>query len=148
MPALELDRQLCFALYTASRAMTAAYRPILAKLNVTYPQYLVLLVLWEEDRVTVGHLDERLLLDSGTLSPLLKRLETIGLVIRERSRHDERQVEITLTEEGRRLERRAKCIPEQMLAKTGMTTQDAQDLRETVHRLAHVLHESSRKDQS
>lgn len=148
MPALELDRQLCFALYTASRAMTAAYRPILAKLNVTYPQYLVLLVLWEEDRVTVGHLGERLLLDSGTLSPLLKRLETIGLVIRERSRHDERQVEVTLTEEGRQLERRAKCIPEQMLAKTGMTPQDAQDLRETVHRLAHVLHESSRKDQS
>lgn len=148
MPALELDRQLCFALYTASRAMTAAYRPILAKLNVTYPQYLVLLVLWEEDRVTVGHLGERLLLDSGTLSPLLKRLETIGLVIRERSRHDERQVEVTLTEEGRQLERRAKCIPEQMLVKTGMTPQDAQDLRETVHRLAHVLHESSRKDQS
>ena len=79
---LSLDRHLCFALYSASRAMTAAYRPVLDELNLTYPQYLVLLVLWEEGRATVGRLGERLQLDSGTLSPLLKRLEANGCVRR------------------------------------------------------------------
>ena len=90
MATLSLDRHLCFALYSASRAMTAAYRPVLDELNLTYPQYLVLLVLWEEGRATVGRLGERLQLDSGTLSPLLKRLEANGFVRRERSSTDER----------------------------------------------------------
>jgi MarR family transcriptional regulator, organic hydroperoxide resistance regulator len=103
MAALRLDRHLCFALYSASRAMTAAYRPILSELNITYPQYLVLLVLWEEGRITVGNLGERLQLDSGTLSPLLKRLAANGFVRRERSLADERSVEVTLTDAGRRL---------------------------------------------
>ena len=85
MAALSLDRHLCFALYSASRAMTAAYRPILTELNLTYPQYLVLLALREEGRATVGRLGERLQLDSGTLSPLLKRLEANGFIRRERS---------------------------------------------------------------
>ena len=107
MATLSLDRQLCFALYSASRAMTAAYRPILTELNLTYPQYLVLLVLWEQGRVTVGRLGERLQLDSGTLSPLLKRLEANGFVRRERSLDDERLVDVTLTPAGRRLERMA-----------------------------------------
>src|SRR5213079_2077082 len=117
MAMLSLDRQLCFALYSASRAMTAAYRPVLSEMNLTYPQYLVLLVLWEaasapgEGRVTVGQLGERLQLDSGTLSPLLKRLEANGFVRRERSRDDERIVEVTLTDGGRTLESRAQCIP-------------------------------------
>src|SRR4029077_10071780 len=102
MAMLTLDRHLCFALYSASRAMTAAYRPILTKLNLTYPQYLVLLVLWEEGRVTVGHLGERLQLDSGTLSPLLKRLEANGFVRRERSLDDERLVDGTPHPAGRR----------------------------------------------
>ena len=111
MATLSLDRQLCFALYSASRAMTAAYRPILTELNLTYPQYLVLLVLWEEGRVTVGRLGERLQLDSGTLSPLLKRLEANGFVRRERSLDDERLVDVTLTPAGRRLERKRPVHP-------------------------------------
>ncbi|PHV64467.1 MarR family winged helix-turn-helix transcriptional regulator, partial [Williamsia muralis] len=85
MSALRLDQQLCFALYSASRATTAAYRPILDELGLTYPQYLVLLVLWEDEPITVRRLGERLQLDSGTLSPLLKRLESAGLLVRQRT---------------------------------------------------------------
>lgn len=134
-----MDRQLCFALYSASRAMTAAYRPILSELNLTYPQYLVLLVLWEEDQVTVRRLGERLQLDSGTLSPLLKRLEANGFIRRERSLHDERQVEVTLTPAGRKLEGKAQCIPERLGAQTGITEQEAADLRDAIRRLADAL---------
>lgn len=137
--ALTLDRQLCFALYSASRAMTAAYRPILTELNLTYPQYLVLLVLWEEERVTVGGLGERLQLDSGTLSPLLKRLEANGFIRRERSLQDERQVEVTLTPAGRKLEGKAQCIPQQLGARMGITERDAADLRDAIHRLTDAL---------
>jgi DNA-binding MarR family transcriptional regulator len=144
--ALSLDRQLCFALYSASRAMTAAYRPILTELNLTYPQYLVLLVLWEEDRVTVGRLGQRLQLDSGTLSPLLKRLEANGFIRRERSATDERLVEITLTQAGRRLERKAQCIPEQLFSSTGMTEREAADLRDAVRHLTDALNASLRKE--
>lgn len=143
MAVLSVDRQLCFALYSASRAMTAVYRPVLTEMNLTYPQYLVLLVLWEaatgEGRVTVGQLGERLQLDSGTLSPLLKRLEANGFVRRDRSRDDERLVEVTLTESGRSLESRAQCIPERLFASTGMTEQDAADLRDAVRRLTDAL---------
>ena len=146
MFALSLDRHLCFALYSASRAMTAAYRPILTQLNLTYPQYLVLLVLWEERRVTVGSLGERLQLDSGTLSPLLKRLEANGFVRRERSRADERLVEITLTPAGRRLERRAQCIPEQLFSSSGLTEREAADLRDAVRHLTDALNASVRKE--
>lgn len=146
MAVLSVDRQLCFALYSASRAMTAAYRPVLAEMNLTYPQYLVLLVLWEaatdEGRVTVGRLGERLQLDSGTLSPLLKRLEANGLVRRERSRDDERIVEVTLTDSGRTLESRAQCIPERLFARTGMTEHEAADLRDAVRRLTDALNAS------
>lgn len=134
-----MDRQLCFALYSASRAMTAAYRPILSELNLTYPQYLVLLVLWEEDRVTVGRLGERLQLDSGTLSPLLKRLEANGFIHRERSQQDERQVEVTLTSAGRKLEAKAQCIPEKLGAQTGITEREAADLRDAIRRLTDAL---------
>jgi DNA-binding MarR family transcriptional regulator len=146
MAALSLDRHLCFALYSASRAMTAAYRPILTELNLTYPQYLVLLALWEEGRATVGRLGERLQLDSGTLSPLLKRLEANGLIRRERSTTDERLVEITLTPAGRRLERKAQCIPQQLFSSTGMTEREAADLRDAVRHLTDALNASVRKE--
>lgn len=119
--------------------MTAAYRPILTELNLTYPQYLVLLVLWEEERVTVGRLGERLQLDSGTLSPLLKRLEANGFIRRERSLQDERQVEVTLTPAGRKLEGKAQCIPQQLGARMGITERDAADLRDAIHRLTDAL---------
>ena len=146
MAALSLDRHLCFALYSASRAMTAAYRPILTQLNLTYPQYLVLLALWEEGRATVGRLGERLQLDSGTLSPLLKRLEANGFIRRERSTTDERLVEITLTPAGRRLERKAQCIPQQLFSSTGMTEREAADLRDAVRHLTDALNASVRKE--
>jgi len=146
MSPLSVDRQLCFALYSASRAMTAAYRPILAEMNLTYPQYLVMLVLWEEERVTVSRLGERLQLDSGTLSPLLKRLEANGFVRRERSTDDERLVDVTLTPAGRRLERKAQCIPERLFSSTGMTEREAADLRDAVHHLTDALNASTRKE--
>ncbi|HTF45906.1 MAG TPA: MarR family transcriptional regulator [Pseudonocardia sp.] len=118
----------------------------MTELNLTYPQYLVLLVLWEEGRVTVGQLGERLQLDSGTLSPLLKRLEANGFVRRERSLADERLVDVTLTDAGRRLERRAQCIPERLFSSTGLTEHDAEDLRDAVRQLADALNASLRKE--
>jgi DNA-binding MarR family transcriptional regulator len=143
MATMSLDQHLCFALYSASRAMTAAYRPVLTEMDLTYPQYLVLLVLWEEERVTVGQLGERLQLDSGTLSPLLKRLEANGFVRRERSSVDERLVDVTLTDAGRKLEHRAQCIPEQLFSSTGMTEQNAADLRDAVRQLTEALNASA-----
>ncbi|KUI32693.1 MarR family winged helix-turn-helix transcriptional regulator [Mycobacterium sp. GA-2829] len=139
MAMLRLDQHLCFALYSATRAMTAAYRPVLTELNLTYPQYLALLVLWEDGPVTVGRLGERLHLDSGTLSPLLKRLEANGYVNRRRSRTDERQVEVVLTDAGQALEERAQCIPEQLFSATGLSADEAEQLRVAVRRLSDVL---------
>jgi MarR family transcriptional regulator, organic hydroperoxide resistance regulator len=110
-PALLLDNQLCFALYSTSLAMTKLYKPLLDELGLTYPQYLVMLVLWEEDGPMVSELGERLFLDSGTLTPLLKRLETAGLVARVRDTQDERRVHITLTAAGRKLKVKAQKIP-------------------------------------
>ena len=108
---LALDRQLCFALYSSSLAMTKLYKPLLAPLGLTYPQYLVMLALWEDDGVTVSALGERLHLDSGTLTPLLKRLEAAGLLARQRDSDDERRVRIALTPAGRALKRQAASIP-------------------------------------
>jgi DNA-binding MarR family transcriptional regulator len=109
--ALALDNQLCFALYSSSLAMTKLYKPLLDDLALTYPQYLVMLCLWERDGVTVSELGERLFLDSGTLTPLLKRLEAAGLLSRLRDTADERRVLIRLTSAGRRLKARAQKIP-------------------------------------
>ncbi|ORM70811.1 MarR family winged helix-turn-helix transcriptional regulator [Pantoea rwandensis] len=109
---LQLDQQLCFALYSANLAMHKVYRQLLAQLEITYPQYLVMLVLWQQDDVTVSEIGEQLFLDSATLTPLLKRLESAGLLRRQRSRQDERQVVVTLTDEGRALREKAQTIPE------------------------------------
>lgn len=109
--ALLLDNQLCFALYSASLAMTKLYKPLLDGLGLTYPQYLALLALWEQDGLTVSELGQRLTLDSGTLTPLLKRLEAGGLITRLRDTQDERRVLIRLTPEGRRLKASARRIP-------------------------------------
>lgn len=116
---LRLDHQLCFALYSASLAMTKLYKPLLEPLGLTYPQYLVMLVLWEGDGVTVSQLGERLALDSGTLTPLLKRLEAAGLVQRLRDSADERRVLLQLTREGRALKRRALAVPEAVACASG-----------------------------
>ncbi|MFM2054986.1 MAG: hypothetical protein RL456_3023 [Pseudomonadota bacterium] len=136
---LALDQQLCFALYAASLAMTRRYRPLLEPLGLTYPQYLVMLVLWERDGRGVGELGDLLSLDSGTLTPLLKRLETLGLVRRTRSREDERRVEITLTEAGRAMRAHAAAIPPQLVARTGCSLGELATLRGELHRLRVAL---------
>ncbi|MBC7436998.1 MAG: MarR family transcriptional regulator [Bdellovibrionales bacterium] len=110
-PALLLDNQLCFAMYSTSLAMTKLYKPLLEELNLTYPQYLVMLVLWERDGLMVSELGDRLYLDSGTLTPLLKRMETAGLLARIRAVDDERRVHISLTAAGRGLKSKATKIP-------------------------------------
>ena len=114
-----LDHQLCFALYSSSLVMTKLYKPVLGALALTYPQYLVLLVLWETDAIGVGELGERLYLDSGTLTPLLKRMEAAGLLARERAASDERRVIVTLTAAGRALCRKAESVPRQVACATG-----------------------------
>jgi DNA-binding MarR family transcriptional regulator len=116
---LALDDQLCFALYAAQRAMTRAYAPLLEPLGITYPQYLVMIVLWEEDGASVKRIGERLALDSGTLTPLLKRLEQQGLVARRRSEEDERVVHIDLTQAGKALRAKAKRIPHTLACRAG-----------------------------
>jgi DNA-binding MarR family transcriptional regulator len=113
---LRLDNQLCFAVYSTSLAMTKLYKPQLDKLKLTYPQYLVMLVLWEGDGLMVSELGERLSLDSGTLTPLLKRLEANGLVARIRDVADERRVHVSLTAAGRRLKARAASVPACLMA--------------------------------
>jgi MarR family transcriptional regulator, organic hydroperoxide resistance regulator len=116
---MRLDRQLCFALYRASRAVIRAYAPLLEPLRLTYPQYVTLLALWEEDGVSVKRLGERLTLDSATLTPLLKRLEQGHLVERRRDSADQRVVRIHLTRQGRALQARARSVPEAMLCRVG-----------------------------
>jgi len=126
---LALDKQFCFALYSASLAMTKTYKPLLDKLGLTYPQYLVMLVLWQEDGLLVKTIGEKLFLDSGTLTPLLKRLEASGFIVRARDLKDERQVRITLTREGRALKRRAQDVPQQVLCASGQSEQAVASLR-------------------
>ena len=133
MATLRLEDQLCFALYSASRAVSSAYRPLLDELNLTYPQYLVLLVLWEDEACSIGQLGDRLHLDSGTLSPLIKRLEAAGLVRRQRSNADERRVDVTLTADGRALEDRAACIPERLLGSTDADPAQLAALRDALN---------------
>ncbi|MEV4235778.1 MarR family winged helix-turn-helix transcriptional regulator [Nocardia sp. NPDC050408] len=145
---LTLDEQLCFRLYAASRAMTAVYRPKLERLGLTYPQYLVMLTLWERDGRSVGDLCEVLLLDSGTLSPLLKRLEAAGLVERHRAAADERRVDIQLTERGRELRSEARCLPTEMGEASGLSPDEFTALRETLRRLADSLMSHPRSKES
>ena len=136
---LRLDDQLCFALHAASRAMTAVYQPLLEALDITYPQYLVLLVLWEEDGARVSRLGERLQLDSATLTPLLKRLAVRGLVERRRSQADERVVELFLTSEGKRLKRRAANIPAELFCKLELGAAELIELRDTLSALTRTM---------
>ena len=137
--ALLLDNQLCFALYSASLAMTKLYKPLLAKIGLTYPQYLALLVLWERDGLMVSELGDRLSLDSGTLTPLLKRLEALGLVARIRDVNDERRVHITLTTAGRKLKSRAAKIPGCILDATQCTVPEIVSLTQQVQALRQRL---------
>lgn len=137
--ALLLDNQLCFALYSASLAMTKLYAPLLGALNLTYPQYLVLLVLWEQDGVTVTALGERLSLNSGTLTPLLKRMQSNGLLVRERSQEDERRVLVSLTPEGKKLKARAVAIPPCVAEATHCTLTELMELTHQLKALRNRL---------
>lgn len=137
-----LSRQVCFALYSASKAATAVYRPLLDELGLTYPQYLVMLVLWESEPRTVRGLGSELGLDSGTLSPLLKRLEALGLVERNRSIEDERRVEVSLTNEGRGLATKASAVPQRLADAAGLDMSELNQLHDTLQRLTAALQSS------
>ena len=132
---LLLDNQLCFALYSTSLAMTKIYKPLLAPLGLTYPQYLAMLVLWEHDGVMVSELGERLYLDSGTLTPLLKRLEATGLIARLRDLADERRVHVTLTAAGRRLKAKAALVPACVVSAVDCSLSDVAALTRQVQAL-------------
>ncbi|MFE1249724.1 MarR family winged helix-turn-helix transcriptional regulator [Streptomyces sp. NPDC058741] len=136
---LRLDQQICFSLQAASRAFNGVYRQVLKDLGLTYPQYLVMLVLWEHGALPVKKLGEHLRLDSGTLSPLLKRLEAAGLVTRERSARDERSVEVRLTQEGRALRGRAVEVPRRIASSTGFDAAEIRALRARLDELTSAL---------
>ncbi len=138
----QLDRQLCFALYSSSLAMTKIYKPLLEPLALTYPQYLAMLVLWERRDLSVGELGERLFLDSGTLTPLLKRLEAAGWVQRERAADDERRVIVSLTSAGRALQRRAASIPPRLAEATRCSLEEVTALTQRLQQLRQQLQES------
>ena len=138
---LELDRQLCFALYAASRSVMHTYGPLLDDLGLTYPQYITLLVLWEEadQPMTVGAVGRRLRLDTGTLTPLLKRLERMGLIRRVRDTADERRVLVELTDEGMAVREEAASIPRRLIQQTGLSVNDVVDLRSQLVQLIDQL---------
>ena len=138
---LQLDRQLCFALYSASLAMTKIYKPLLEPLGLTYPQYLVLLALWERDGLAVNELGERLFLDSGTLTPLLKRMQAAGWLTRERDPADERRVLVRPTDAGRALRRQADDVPREMACATGCSIDELAELTGRLQALRRHLSE-------
>jgi DNA-binding MarR family transcriptional regulator len=140
---LALDRQLCFAVYAASLAMTKVYKPLLQPLGLTYPQYLVMLVLWERDGLTVSELGERLSLDSGTLTPLLKRLEANGLLQRQRDTTDERRVLLHLSAAGRTLKAQARAVPRAVASASGCTLEEITALTARLHALRARLLDST-----
>jgi DNA-binding MarR family transcriptional regulator len=137
-----LDEQLCFAIYSTSLAMSKVYRPLLAKLGVTYPQYLVLMALWNQDRVTVSEIGNRVFLDSATLTPLLKRMEAAGLVERVRSARDERQVIVSLTPAGREMQKEAGTIMASVLCATQCSKEEALTLKDQLVALRSNLEKS------
>ncbi len=138
--ALKLENQLCFALYSTSLAMTKVYKPLLSKLELTYPQYVVMLVLWEEGDLMVSEIGEKLFLDSGTLTPLLKRLEASGLITRQRDSSDERRVRVNLTAKGRALRANAASIPACIAAQTQYDLTELRALMDSVKSLrSHLI---------
>lgn len=126
---LLLDEQMCFALYSTTLAMNKVYRQLLKKLGITYPQYLVMMVLWESDQLMVSDIGSRLFLDSATLTPLLKRLEVAGFISRQRAAGDERQVIITLTTAGRELRKEAEAVPDAVLCATACRPDQLQTIK-------------------
>lgn len=141
-----LSEQLCFAIYSAAHAMNRVYKPLLDPLGLTYPQYLALLVLWEADGITVKDLGNRLFLDSGTLTPLLKRMEAAGLVARQRDATDERLVRVSLTEAGRALRQQAGAVQERVFCASGLSADALASLRDGLVDLRGSLLEQTRRE--
>lgn len=139
-PSLLLDQQLCFALYSTAHAMNKVYRKLLRKLNLTYPQYLVMMVLWERDGVTVSEIGERLFLDSATLTPLLKRLEASGLITRQRATSDERQVIVALTSSGKALRQKAQSVPDAVFCAAECSPEELTAIKGKLELLRSRLH--------
>lgn len=145
---LQLKSQLCFPLYSASKLITKAYKPYLDKFGLTYPQYLVLLVLWEDDKININTIKEKLLLDTNTLSPMLKRMEKMDFIHRTRSKEDERNVIIELTEKGKQLKSEAIPIPEKLLETLlsgQLSIDDITQLKDTLNTLVKLLKEGTNK---
>ena len=143
---LLLDRQLCFRLYATSRLVTRLYQPVLEPLGLTYPQYIVLMILWEDAPCPVSHIGERALLNTNTLTPLLKRLEQLGYVRRQRRLGDERVVEISITETGAALKSRCSCIPTELSKMTDFPLDKVEALKGLLDELLRVLCEQSQSD--
>jgi DNA-binding MarR family transcriptional regulator len=137
--ALRLDRQVCFPLYAASRMLTRAYQPFLDPLGITYPQYIAMMILWEDAPCTVSHIGQRAMLNTNTLTPLLKRLEQLGFIQRQRRPSDERVVEISLTLAGRELKSRCACIPFDMAQTSSFSGEKAEALKQLLEELLHAL---------
>ena len=145
--ALQLSSQICFPIYSASRLITKAYKPYLDEMGITYPQYLVLMVLWENDHLTVNQITEKLLLNTNTISPLLKRMEKLELIQRNRSREDERSVIVALTEKGKLLKDKAKPIPEKLLKillNENINLSEVLQLKEMLNQWIEILTENNK----
>jgi len=138
---LKLDRQLCFSVYVLHREIMQCYRPILKDIDLTYPQYIAMMALWEKDDLTVNQVGEILQLDNGTLTPLLKRLESKALLTRRRSKEDERVVKIHLTEIGRKLKEKAACVPTELAKAMNLNLEEMQQLKDLSDKVARQIHE-------
>lgn len=136
---LKLSNQLCFPIYSLSKEINNLYRPLLERIDVTYSQYLVLLVLWEHEKLNVREIGELLHLDSGTLTPLLKRLEAKDIVIRKRSNSDERVVEVSLTTKGLAMKDKASCIPGQMIEKVKLTIEEQEQFTQIISKILNTI---------
>jgi DNA-binding MarR family transcriptional regulator len=144
---LKLNNQLCFPVYAASRLIIREYQPLLDKVGITYPQYLVLLVLWENDAVTVNEIAHKLILNTNTITPLLKRMEAQGLITRDRSTDDTRKVMVALTTKGRKMEQEAACIPEQLIngfQNSHLSVEELLTLKKQLHQLIDILNTNGR----
>jgi DNA-binding MarR family transcriptional regulator len=138
---LLLEKQICFAVYACAREITGLYRPYLDELGLTYTQYITMLVLWEQDHISVKELGKRLYLDSGTLTPLLKKLEARGIVTRVRDKKDERSVLVQVTEQGRELKQKVSEIPRQVFCRTGMSVEEAAELQKKLMEVVKKVNE-------
>ena len=135
----KLENQICFPLYVIAKEITGLYRPFLDELGITYPQYLVMMILWDGDGLTVTHIGEKLFLDSGTLTPLLKRLESKGFIIRKRKKEEERVVEVFLDEAGKQLQQKACEIPGKIQEKLGIQPEELLHLKDTVLKILNKI---------